>query len=83
MTERIRVFVVKLLRKIADEIEWTGDDCYAWVSYIGEALKPIVRLNKYLTDASVEELCELMDYVEEGNWGSIKEQIGDNIERRC
>lgn len=79
VTEHVRTLVVKLLRKIADEIEYTGDDCYAWISYIGEALIPISWLSYYLTNAEVEGMCDLLDYVEEENWDAIKERVGDNV----
>ena len=79
VTEHVRTLTVILLRKIADEVEWTGDNCYAWASDIGEALLPISWLSNYLTNVDVESLCDLLDYVEEENWDAIKERIGNNI----
>ena len=79
VTEHVRTLTVILLRKIADEVEWTGDNCYAWASDIGEALLPISWLSNYLTNVDVESLCDLLDYVEEENWDAIKERISNNI----
>jgi len=79
ITEHVRTLTVKLLRKIADEVEYIGEDCYAWASDIGEALLPISWLSGYLTDVKVESLCDLLDHVEEENWDAIKERIGDNL----
>ena len=80
LTEQIRALVVKVLKKITKDIENTEDGCYAWVSYIGEALLPIVWLSDYLRNNEVESLCTLLDYIHEENWDSIKERIGDNVE---
>ena len=80
LTEQVRVLVIKLLKKITEDIEKVDGECYAWISEIGEALSPIAWLNGYLTDNEVEGLCSLLDLVEEGDWDSIKERIGDNVE---
>ena len=81
ITEQIRALVVKLLEKTTKDIKNVEDECYAWVNEIGEALLPIVWLSEYLTDGKVEGLCSLLDYVEEGDWDSIRERIGDNVEK--
>lgn len=80
ITEQIRTLVVKLLKKIAKDIENKEDGCYCWVSYIGEALLPIVWISTYLRNNEVESLCTLLDNVQEDNWANIEERIGDNID---
>jgi len=80
LTEKIRGLTIKLLKKITEDIaKVEGEDCYAWISQIGEALEPVVKLSRCLTDVNVEDMCELLDYVEEENWDSIYEKIGDGI----
>ena len=81
LTERVRILTIKLLKKITEDITKVDGECYAWVSQIGEALDPIAKLNHYLTDVNVEDLCGLLDYVEEEDWDSIYEKIEDNIDK--
>lgn len=80
ITEQIRTLVVKLLEKTTKDIKKVEGECYAWVTEIGDALKPIAWLSEYLASNSVEGLCTLLDYVQEEDWDSIQELIGANIE---
>ena len=80
LTEQIRAQVIKLLEKTTEDIKNRKGECYAWITEIGEALKPIAWLSEYLTSLPVEELCSLLDYVQEGDWDSIQELISSQEE---